>query len=234
MAWPATQAGAVEQRASVAAARGIGQRGPTPFVHPIGGHEVEHGLGRGRGNVRVIQAQIPGAIHRADAVAVAGAGGQARIAMAVGAGGGDLGKGGAACPLTALHPVAGQAAPAAVGRGGPSQSDLTAASRHRGQPGRIGWGNRVGRWRLGGGGGHVRVGHTDIRGGIDGLHAVAVGGGGDQARVAERGTGGRGDLYEGGAAHALTALHAIAGDAHIIGGRSPTQVELGGTYGRGG
>ena len=114
---------AVDQRASVAAARGIGQRGPAPFVHPIGGHEVGHGLGRGRGNVRVIQAQIPGAIHRADAIAVAGAGGQARIAIAVGAGGGDLGKGGAACPLTALHPVASQAAPAAVGRGGPGQID---------------------------------------------------------------------------------------------------------------
>ena len=45
---------AVEQRASVAAARGIGQRGPAPFVHPIGGHEVGRGRRRnGRGPIRL-------------------------------------------------------------------------------------------------------------------------------------------------------------------------------------
>ena len=77
--------GAVDQRAGVAAARGIGQRGPAPFVHPIGGHEIGDGRGRGRGGVRVIQTQIAGAIDRAHAVAVAGAGG-ARVAEG-GAGG---------------------------------------------------------------------------------------------------------------------------------------------------
>ena len=37
--------GPVDQRAGVAAARGIGQRGPAPFVHPVGRHEVGHGRG---------------------------------------------------------------------------------------------------------------------------------------------------------------------------------------------
>ena len=56
-------------------------------------------------------------------------------------------KGGAAYALTALHPVAGQAAPPAVGGGGPGQINLAAADGGRGQPGRIGRANRIGRRR---------------------------------------------------------------------------------------
>ena len=75
--------GPIDQRAGVPGPRGIGQRGPAPFVHPIGGHQIGHDRGRGRGGVRVIQTQIAGAIDRADAIAVAGAGREARIAIAV-------------------------------------------------------------------------------------------------------------------------------------------------------
>src|SRR5207342_3326296 len=112
----------------------------------------------------------------------------------------------------ALDVVAGQAAPAAVGGGGPGQIDLTAADGGRGEPGRIGGANRVGRRCRGGGVGHIRIVYTHIGGRIDRFDAVAVIGGGDEARITERGAGGGRDLCEVCAAGPLAALDAIAGD----------------------
>ena len=136
----------------------------------------------------------------------------------------------AAHTLATLHPVAGQAAPAAVGGGGPDQINLTAAGRCRSQAGRIGWEDRI---RSCDGIGHVRVIRTHVAGGIDGLHPVAVARGGGETRVAECSTGRRGDLDKVRAARPLAALHAIAGDGYIVGGSSPAEIDLYATDGCG-
>ena len=136
----------------------------------------------------------------------------------------------AAHTLATLHPVAGQAAPAAVGGGGPAQINLCCTGRCRSQAGRIGWEDRI---RSGGGSGHVRVIRTHVAGGIDGLHPVAVARGGGETRVAECSTGRRGDLDKVRAARPLAALHAIAGDGYIVGGSSPAEIDLYATDGCG-
>ena len=131
--------------------------------------------------------------------------------------------------MAALHPIAGQTAPAAVGGGGPGQINLTTAGRCRRQAGRIGWGGRI---RSCGGSGQVRVIHTHVAGGIDGLHLVVVAGGGGEPRVAEGDAGWRGDLHKG-TTHHLAALHAIAGNGDIVGGSSPAEIDLCATDGGG-
>ena len=177
-----------------------------------------------------VVASIPSAIHGADAIAVAGAGRQAGVAVTVRAGGGNLHKVGAADALAALHPIAGQAAP-------PLSVEAVqvrliwlllaaVAVRPVGSVGGVVSGTC-------GGSGHVRVIHTHVAGGIDGLHPVAVVRGGGQTGVAECGTGRRGDLRKGRAAYALAALHAIAGDADIVGGCRPAEIDLCATDGRG-
>ncbi len=79
-----------------------------------------------------------------------------------------------------------------------------------------------------------RVIHTQISGGIDGLHAVAVAGGGGEARITITVRGGGGDLGKGGAARPLTALDAIAGDADVVGGGGPVEIDLTAAGGGGG
>ena len=142
-------------------------------------------------------------------------------------------KVGTADALATLHPIAGQAAATAVGGGGPDQINLTTAGRCRGQAGRIGWRGRIRRRGGGGGIGDIRIVHAHVVGGIDGLHPVAVVGGGGQAGVVERDAGGRSDLDEARAACPLAAFQAIAGDADVVGCSVPAEIDLRGAYGAG-
>ncbi len=71
-----------------------------------------------------------------------------------------------------------------------------------------------------------RVVDTDIGRGIDGLDAVAIAGGGGEARIAITVRGRGSDLHEARAARPLAALHLIAGDADIIGSGGPAEVDL--------
>ena len=223
--------GPIDQGAGVPAPRGISQRRPASFVHAVGGHKGGDDQRRTRDGVRVVDAHIIRGIDGLHAVTVARAGGQARIVVAGGAGGGDLRKDGTAGSLTALHAIADDAH--IVGGGGPKQIDLTAAGRRGGESGHIARGNRI-RCREGGGAGHCGVVHTHVVGRINGFHAIVIGGGGGQACVDIRHREWRGDLRKGGTAYALAALHAIADHPDIIGRRRPAEVDLGGTDDRGG
>ena len=85
----------------------------------------------------------------------------------------------------------------------------------------------------GGGGGDRGVG-AEVVGLVDGADLVAVGGRGGQAGVVEGGAGGGADLGEVGAAGAGAALDAVLGDADVVGGGGPAEVDLGGARRRGG
>src|SRR5262249_33701415 len=140
-----------------------------------------------------------------------------------GAGGGaDLGERGAARALAALDQVAGDGD--VVGRARPRQVDLRGRERG-GQEGRGGRGGR--RVRRGAGDGGGRAGERPhVVGGVGGAHAEAVARAGGEPGAVERGAGGGADLGERGAARALAALDEVVGDADVVGGRGPRQVDL--------
>src|SRR5207249_765646 len=74
-------------------------------------------------------------------------------------------------------------------------------------------------------GGDVRV-TAEVARGVDGAHLVAVAGARGETGITEVRGGGRGDLRERGAAGALAALDAVAGDAHVVGRGRPPQIDL--------
>src|SRR5262249_58408115 len=80
--------------------------------------------------------------------------------------------------------------------------------------------------RRGGGGGDVRV-PAEVVGGVGGAHAVAVARARRKSRITETRARRRCDLRKRGAPGARAALHAVAGDADVVGRRAPGEIHLG-------
>ena len=103
-----------------------------PLVKAVGRDEAcdRPAAAGDRGHNNRIAAEIADGIARADAIAVACAGGEAAVDLAGRGGGRDEGEGGAADPLATFHLIAGHAD--VVGRGSPTQVDLGPADRRGG------------------------------------------------------------------------------------------------------
>src|SRR5439155_359081 len=145
-----------------------------------------------------------------EAIGVAGGGGGGGVAIR-GSGGGSHWGEGAGGSLAALHLIARHGARG----GGPGEIDLAAAGRCGGQARWRRW------WRRQGG----RAGGVGVRAdaaGPGGLDAIGVAGGGGEAGVAIRGSGG-GSHWGEGAGGSLAALHLVA--RHGARGGGPGEID---------
>ena len=189
-------------------------------------HERRRGRhARGGGARRVgVAAGVGGGVRCTNTVAVAGAGNEAGVAERRSRGSADLRESGAAGAGAALDAVVDHRN--VVRGGGPREIDLAPARRQGGgEAGRRGRGLRVSGRR----GGARRVGvAAGVAVRVGGADAVAVAGPGREAGVVERDAGGGGDLGEAPAADADAAFDAVDGDAHVVGGPCPGEIDLAG------